>query len=129
MKKLIAFTWFLLQLTFGFSQSINDVAFRSVATSNPDSLTSSFVVSISDSTQIDKIEIELGSSDGQNDLVNQNFDFDVTIGLPSGFSYLRIGNRVSLETGIISSYPTFFGRARLKLSNGQYTSYFSFTAN
>ncbi|MBK9636431.1 MAG: hypothetical protein IPO63_00910 [Bacteroidetes bacterium] len=91
MKKLIAFTWFLLQLTFGFSQSINDVEFRSIATSNLDSLTSSFVVSLSDSTQIDKVEIELGSTEGQNDLINQNFDFDSNANLPSGFSYLRIG--------------------------------------
>ncbi len=129
MKKLIALTWFLLQLTFGFSQSINDVEFRSVATSNLDSLTSIFVVSLSDSSQIDKVEIELGSTEGQNDLINYDFDFDVTSGIPSGFSYLRVGNRVSLETGTIAAYPTFFGRARLKLSSGQYTSYFSFTAN
>ena len=129
MKKLIALTWFLLQLTFGFSQSINDVEFRSVATSNLDSLTSIFVVSLSDSSQIDKVEIELGSTEGQNDLINQNFDFDSNVGLPSGFSYFRIGNRVSLETGTIPAFPTYFGRARLKLSNGQYTSYFSFTAN
>ncbi len=129
MKKLFALSWFLLQLTFGFSQNINDVAFRSVNTSNPDSLSCSFVVSLSDSTQIDKVEIELGSTEGQNDLINQNFDFDSNANLPSGFSYLRIGNRVSLETGTIPAYPTFFGRARLKLSNGQYTSYFSFIAN
>lgn len=129
MKKLIASTWFLLQLTVGFSQNINDVAFRSVNTSNPDSLSCSFVVSLSDSTQIDKVEIELGSIDGQNDLVNQHFDFDVTTGLPIGFSYLRVGNRVSLKTGTILSYSTFYGRARLKLSNGQYTPYFSFIAN
>ncbi|MBP6511852.1 MAG: hypothetical protein KA347_04210 [Bacteroidia bacterium] len=129
MKKLIALTWFLLQLTFGFSQIINDVEFRSMATSNQDSLTCSFVISISDSIQIDKVEIELGSTEGQNDLINQNFDFDSNANLPSGFSYLRIGYRVSLETGTIPTFPTFFGRARLKLSNGQYTSYFSFTAN
>ena len=129
MKKLIALTWFLLQLTFGFSQIINDVEFRSMATSNQDSLTCSFVISISDSIQIDKVEIELGSTEGQDDLLNYNFDFDVTTGLPSGFSYLRSGIRVSLETGTIPIFPTYFGRARLKLSNGQYTSYFSFTAN
>ena len=112
-----------------FSQIINDVEFRSMATSNQDSLTCSFVISISDSIQIDKVEIELGSTEGQNDLINQNFDFDSNANLPSGFSYLRIGYRVSLETGTIPTFPTFFGRARLKLSNGQYTSYFSFTAN
>lgn len=129
MKKLITLSWFLFQTVFGFCQGINDVEFHSLATSNPDILTSSFVVSLSDSTQIDKIEIELGSTDGQNDLINQNFDFDSSTGLPNGFSYLRSGNRVSLETGIIPAYPTFFGRVRLKLSNGQYTSYFSFTSN
>ncbi|MBK7683743.1 MAG: hypothetical protein IPJ26_15305 [Bacteroidetes bacterium] len=73
MKKLIALTWFLLQLTFGFSQIINDVEFRSMATSNQDSLTCSFVISISDSIQVDKVEIELGSTEGQNDLINQKF--------------------------------------------------------
>ena len=129
MKKLIALSWLLSMATLGYNQSINDVEFHSVATTNPDEFSSSFVVVLSDSIQIDKVEIKLGSTEGQNDLINQNFDFDSTVGLPSGFAYLRIGNRVSLETGIIPAYPTFFGRARLKLSNGQYTSYFSFTAN
>jgi hypothetical protein len=129
MKNLVALVWLCFQMSFCYSQSINDVEFRSAVTSNSDSLTSSFVVSISDSSQIDKIEIELGSTEGQNDLINQNFDFDSNAGLPSGYSYLRVGNRVSLETGAIPAYPTFFGRARLKLSNGQYSSYFSFTAN
>lgn len=129
MKKLIALTWFLLQLNFGYCQNIDDVEFRSTATVDPDVLSSSFVVILSDSSQIDKVEIELGSTEGQNDLINHDFDFDVTSSLPTGYSYLRVGNRVSLETGTVAAYPTFFGRARLKLSSGQYTSYFSFTAN
>lgn len=129
MKKLIVLSWFLLQVMVGYSQNITDVEFRSVATSNPDIRTSSFVVILSDSNQIDKIEVELGSVEDQNDLIDQNFDFDVTTGLPSGFSYLRVGNRVFLGTSTITTSPTYSGRLRLKYSSGLYSSYFSFTAN
>lgn len=129
MKKLVTLSWLLFLASLGFSQSVNDVEFRSTATVDPDVLSSSFVVILSDSSQIDKVEIELGSTEGQNDLINYDFDFDVTSNLPNGYSYHRVGNRVSLVTGTVAAYSTFFGRARLKLSNGQYSSYFSFAAN
>ncbi|MBK7966500.1 MAG: hypothetical protein IPK10_15300 [Bacteroidetes bacterium] len=129
MKKLIALTWLLLQLNFGFSQSIKDVEFRKIETTNVGELSSSFVIHITDSVQIDKIEVDLGSNDGLSNLINQDFDFDIVTGLPNGFSYTRTGNSIVLETGIIPEYPTFFGRARLKLSNGLYSPYFSFTSN
>jgi len=129
MKKIFTLLWLLFLFTNTFSQSINDVAFKKQDSGTPDFLTSDFIVQLSDTTQIDLIEVKLGSTDQSSDLVNYSFPFDAASGLPSGYSYSRSANSVMLSTGLIPEIPTFFGRIRLKLSNGQFTDYFSFTSN
>lgn len=84
---------------------------------------------LSDTLLIDQIEVKIGSNEGLSDLLSYSFNFDQTSGLPNDFAYTRIAKKVSLETGSITEFPTYFGRVRLKLSNGQYTDYFSFTSN
>jgi hypothetical protein len=129
MKKFFILICLSFVISNAFSQTINDVAFRKAESSTPDFLTSDFVVQLSDTSQIDLIEVKVGTTDQSHDIINYSFNFDATSGLPSGYSYNRIAKSVMLSTGLIPEVPTFFGRIRLKLSNGQFTDYFSFTSN
>jgi hypothetical protein len=112
-----------------FGQSIQDVSFSAVDSASSGIIKSSFVVQLTDTLQIDQIEVKVGSNEGLSNLLNYSFGFDQTSGLPNDFAYSRDAKRVLLDTGTITEFPTYFGRVRLKLSNGQYTDYFSFISN
>lgn len=129
MKNLFAVAGFVLSTTLVSAQTIQDVSFTTRPDASPGVNLSSFIIQLTDSTQIDQIELGIGSTFGVADLLNQSFLFDQTTGLSNGLSYARYGNAVSLQAGAITEMPTYFGRVRLKLSNGQYTDYFSFTSN
>lgn len=129
MKKFIAITGFLLCTTFVFGQSIQDVSFKKRHDASPGVTLSSFTIQLTDSTQIDQIEVRVGTTDGSSDVLSQSFVFDQTVGLSNGLAFTRSGNSVYLEAGSITELPTYFGGVRLKLSNGQYTDYFSFISN
>lgn len=129
MKKFFALAGLLLCTSLVSGQSIQDVSFKTRPDATSGVNLSSFTIQLTDSTQIDKIEVTLGTTDGHSDVLNESFTFDQTSGLANGLSYLRNANAVFLETGTITELPTYFGRVRLKLTNGQFTDYFSFTSN
>jgi hypothetical protein len=129
MKKFFVLAGFLLCSTLVFGQSVQDVSFKTRPDASPGVNLSSFTIQLTDSTQIEKIEVAIGTADGLSDVLNQSFVFDQTSGLSNGLSYSRNLNSVFLETGTITEQPTYFGRVRLKLTNGQFTDYFSFTSN
>ena len=129
MKKFFALAGLLLCTTLVFGQSIQDVSFKTRPDASPGVNLSSFIIQLTDSTQIEKIEVTIGTADGLSDVLNQSFVFDQSSGLSTGLAYARNANAVFLETGAITELPTYFGRVRLKLTNGQFTDYFSFTSN
>ena len=129
MKKFFALAGLLLCTTLVFGQSIQDVSFKTRPDVSPGVNLSSFTIQLTDSTQIEKIEVTIGTADGLSDVLNQSFVFDQSSGLSTGLAYARNANAVFLETGAITELPTYFGRVRLKLTNGQFTDYFSFTSN
>ena len=134
MKKIFAIAGFLLCTSLVFGQSVQDVSFKTRpdapdSNRDPGVNLSSFTIQLTDSTQIEKIEVTLGTTDGLSDVLNESFTFDQTSGLSAGLTYARNANAVFLETGTIAELPTYFGRVRLKLTNGQFTDYFSFTSN
>ncbi len=129
MKKIFALAGFLLCTTLVFGQTVQDVSFKTRPDASPGVNLSSFIIQLTDSTQIDQIEIRVGTTDGAADVLSHSFVFDQTVGLSNGLAFTRSGNSVYLEAGTISELPTYFGGVRLKLSNGQYTDYFSFISN
>jgi hypothetical protein len=129
MKKFFAIAGLLLCTNLVFGQSVQDVSFKTRPDASPGVNLSSFTIQLTDSTQIEKIEVTLGTTDGLSDLLNESFTFDQASGLSAGLTYARNANSVFLETGTITELPTYFGRVRLKLTNGQFTDYFSFTSN
>ncbi|MBP7168003.1 MAG: hypothetical protein KBB64_10085 [Bacteroidia bacterium] len=129
MKKFFAIAGLLLCTNLVFGQSVQDVSFKTRPDASPGVNLSSFIIQLTDSTQIEKIEVTIGTADGLSDVLNQSFVFDQSSGLSAGLAYARNANAVFLETGAITELPTYFGRVRLKLTNGQFTDYFSFTSN
>ncbi|MFN8153848.1 MAG: hypothetical protein U0Y08_06120 [Bacteroidia bacterium] len=129
MKRIFALAVFLLITTIVSAQTVQDVSFKTRPDASPGVNLSSFIIQLTDSTQIDQIEVRVGTTDGAADVLSHAFVFDQTVGLSNGLAFTRNGNSVYLEAGSITELPTYFGGVRLKLSNGQFTDYFSFISN
>ncbi len=92
-------------------------------------VTGNFIVLLSDTTSVQQIQVQLGTNDGDVSLVNQTFTYDVTTGLPQGFSYNRINNKITLGFSIVTDPATLFGQVRLKDTNGQWSDFLKFVTN
>jgi len=54
-------------------------------------------ITISDTVNISKIHVKIGSDENLSDILNYSFLFDNTIGLPLGLVYFREENRIQLQ--------------------------------
>ena len=72
-----------------------------VTTSAPvnDVVTGTMFITLTDTNQIDLIEVKVGSKEGQADLANHQFTYDQTSGLPAGMATLDSSKRSLLSTG------------------------------
>lgn len=129
---------FILSLALGLSvtnahaqsDSIVDAYITmETSTTNNNILEGTFVVILNDTTGIANIEVKIGTSTALSDVMSHTFVFDSQAGLPSGFSYSRAGKKVTLGIGTYVDKSTFFGEARLQLSNGSWTQPLQFITN
>lgn len=81
-------------------------------------LKGTMIIEVSDTTNISKIHVKLGSTEGGNDFFSQIFNFDVTDSLPSGTTYFREGKVIYLGIGNYTGLNHFFGEAKLENSAG-----------
>jgi len=88
-----------------------------------------FYVEVPDSNAVSQIELTLGSDATQTDIFNHTFDYDVTAGLPSGFSFSRNGNKVYLGLGTFPDPSVYYAKVRLKNSAGAWSDYYEFYGN
>lgn len=126
----------LLCLLFSFGtltclaqSSVTDAYARLIPKNNPSISDGVFTVEVSDTSTTSTIEVKLGTSDGLSDLVNYVFTYDVNTGLPSGYSFSRIGKICTLEVGSFQDVNTLFGQVRIQRSNGSWSSPYKFVAN
>lgn len=96
---------------------------------NPSLLEGTFVVILNDASAITNFEVKLGTSSGLSDVMSHTYAFDVTLGLPTGFTYLREGNKVTLGIGTYTDKSTYYGQARVQRSNGIWSQPLQFIAN
>ena len=85
-------------------------------------------IEVSD-TNLTAIEIGLGSEKNLTDLLLQEFEFDETNGLPSGMSYSRQGNIISIGVGSLDAQNYYFGKVRVKNSSLIWSDYYEFLQN
>ena len=102
-----------------------------VITSAPvnDVVEGTMFITLTDTNQIDLIEVKVGSKEGQADLTNHQFTYDQTSGLPAGMAWQRIGNRITLSLGSFAYSDLQFGYVRLKKSSGVWSDTFAFVTN
>ena len=87
---------------------------------SPTAVGCTFIVILGDTIDVGQVEVALGSAPGDTGLVFFTFGYDVTSGLPAGFTYQRDGLRLTLATGSVDRYPTWFGRVRTKDGAGNW---------
>ncbi len=102
-----------------------------VITSQPvnDVVEGTMFITLTDTNQIDLIEVKVGSKEGQADLANHQFTYDQTSGLPAGMAWQRTGNRITLSLGSFAYSDLQFGYVRLKNSSGMWSDTFAFVTN
>ncbi len=102
-----------------------------VTTSAPinDVVEGTMFITLSDTSQIDLIEVKVGSKEGQADLVNHQFTYDQTSGLPAGMAWQRTGYRITLSLGSFAYSDLQFGYVRLKNNSGVWSDIFAFVTN
>jgi hypothetical protein len=88
-----------------------------------------FYVLLPDTNNLDAVEILLGSAEDTTDLVNYTFAFDVTTGLPSGFSWNRDGLKVYMNVGSFPLTELRYGKVRLRRTGLGYGAAYAFVAN
>ena len=87
-----------------------------------------YIIVLDDTANVTDLEFQLGTKEAENDLVDYSCSFDINSGLPSGWSYSRLKNKISLSMGTFSEHGLYYGQARIK-ANGNWEDPFSFIAN
>ena len=85
-----------------------------------------YVVVLEDTGDVDQIEITLANSKSDTiPVVSHVFDYDVSTGLPPGWTYSRMKSTVTLEVGEIERRNSWFGSVRVK-SGGAWSNLYKF---
>ncbi|MBK7682381.1 MAG: hypothetical protein KA347_08035 [Bacteroidia bacterium] len=102
-----------------------------VTTSAPvnDVVTGTMFITLTDTNQIDLVEVKVGSKEGHADLANHQFTYDQTSGLPAGMTWQRTGYRITISIGSFAYSDLQFGYVRLKNSSGVWSDTFAFVTN
>lgn len=93
------------------------------------SVTGMFYVLLPDTNNLEAVEIQLGSEADSANLVNYTFGYDVTTGLPSGFSWNREGLKLYLNVGTFAQTDLRFGKVRLRRVGAGWGNEYAFVAN
>ena len=78
-------------------------------------------VHLFDTTDVQFIEVKIGTTPGGSDLVDHSFAFDVTGSQGSGMAYLRDGYLVQLDLGLILNLVDYFAEVRLQRMDGSFS--------
>ncbi|MBK6398999.1 MAG: hypothetical protein IPP27_14920 [Bacteroidetes bacterium] len=73
-----------------------------------------------DTTNIQSIEVKIGSSPGASDVFSRNFTFDVSGSLGSGISYLRDEYAIHLGLGNLQQMLSYYSQVRIQRTDGSY---------
>jgi len=87
-----------------------------------------YIVVLSDTNNVSELELNLGTQEGANNIVSYTCSYDVTSGLPTGWTYARQKSKISLNTGNYPQQGAYYGQVRVK-TNGSWQGPYSFIAN
>lgn len=75
-------------------------------------------VSVSDTNNVSSFIVKLGTQEGLSDLFSYTFSYVPSGSLPNGYTYSRIGNKVSCNIGGIAESLIYFGEVIIVNSIG-----------
>jgi len=97
-------------------------------TTTPGTVNGNYFIQVPDTGNVTQIEIVLGTSLGGNEYLSHVINFDGT-GLPSGFSFSRTANMVTIGIGDLTENAAYYGQVRLKDNSGSWSSIYQFVSN
>ncbi len=83
-------------------------------------------VSLYDTTNIQSVEVKVGTTDGGADLFNHSYQYDVSGGLGNGRTYARSGFKITLGLGSLTGIDSYFSEVRIQFLDGTYSDPISF---
>lgn len=83
-------------------------------------------LSLYDSTNIQSIEVKIGSSESGTEFFTHVFTFDVSGQLGGGLSYARNGYSIQLDLGELVGLFAYYSEVRVQHLNGSYSPSISF---
>ncbi len=83
-------------------------------------------LSLYDSTDIQNIEVRIGSSENGSEFISHVFSFDVSGSLGGGLSYIRNGYTVQLGLGELVGVYAYYAEVRVQHLNGSFSPSISF---
>jgi hypothetical protein len=86
-------------------------------------------ISVNDTNNISAFLIKIGTQDGLSDLFNYTFNYVSSGSLPNGYTYSRIGNKISCGIGGIVDSPVYFGEVTIINLNGVQSAPIKFITN
>jgi hypothetical protein len=128
LKKHLLLVAFLVCLTsITTAQISNARVVFAPATTGYDS--AAFQLTLSDSTGFSDIEIQLHELVEDTTIFSGVFAFDQTAGLPSGWSWVREGTRVTMGMGILPEGNAWKAKVRIKSYGDGWGEYLEFLFN
>ena len=133
MKNPITNNLIFIALLFAFSikahsQSVTD-AFSHMDSIGPNLFAGSFTILLDDTTDVSALEVKLGTFENGTDLMDYTYTYDVTTGLPSGWTYSRNKNTINLFIGTYTEKFIYYGQVRVMDTNNSWSSAFKFVSN
>lgn len=111
----------LMAQTKDFSYNVQMVP-TGVVNNNFDTLYNCFcVITLNDTTNISKIRVKTGTSEGSSNVLDYAFLYDGYNGLPQKLSYSREGNKVTLKLGEFTA-NIYFHELMIEYTYGTFSS-------
>lgn len=85
------------------------------------------LIDLTDTISITDIEVSLGTNDGTSDLISKSFTYNVEGEFNDGTAYIRDSNIIRLGLGTYTSLSACYASARIKFSNGTYSTPVTFS--
>ena len=79
-----------------------------------------FRITLSDTVNIDMVKITFGNTDGGTEFFKYSLNYNGN-NLPAGVTILRENNIITINAGKYAGIATFYASAKLKFSDGSYS--------
>lgn len=88
-----------------------------------------FKVVVPDTNDVNQVEMLVGSNDNPAELFSQTVTYDQSSGLPTGVTYSRSGNEITIGMGTVTLLSAYHAKVRLKNSSNNWSDWYEFIGN